>query len=35
MHHRGQLMVVVRMIGITPHLTRRMEEVIASVKAGR
>ena len=24
MHHRGQLMVLQRMIGITPHLTRQM-----------
>ena len=35
MHHRGQLMVVERMLGITPHLTRRMEEVIAAAQAGR
>jgi uncharacterized damage-inducible protein DinB len=38
MHHRGQLMVVERMLGITPHLTRQMEERIAamqSVPAGR
>ncbi len=34
MHHRGQLMVVERMLGITPHLTRRMEEMIASARAG-
>ena len=33
MHHRGQLMVVERMLGITPHLTRRMEEVIAAARA--
>jgi len=26
MHHRGQLMLMQRMIGITPHLTRQMEE---------
>jgi uncharacterized damage-inducible protein DinB len=26
MHHRGQLMLVQRMLGITPHLTRQMEE---------
>ena len=25
MHHRGQLMLVERMIGITPHLTREQE----------
>jgi len=26
MHHRGQLMLVQRMLGITPHLTRQREE---------
>ena len=26
MHHRGQLMLAERMLGITPHLTRQMEE---------
>ena len=38
MHHRGQLMVVERMLGITPHLTRHMEKRIAamqSAQAGR
>jgi uncharacterized damage-inducible protein DinB len=38
MHHRGQLMVVERMLGIKPHLTRQMEERIAamqSAQAGR
>jgi uncharacterized damage-inducible protein DinB len=35
MHHRGQLMVVERMLGVTPHLTRRMEAVMASARAGR
>ena len=35
MHHRGQLMVVERMLGITPHLTRRMEERIASMQAAQ
>ena len=29
MHHRGQLMLVERMLGITPHLTRRMQEHMA------
>jgi uncharacterized damage-inducible protein DinB len=33
MHHRGQLMVIQRMLGITPHLTRQMEERIAAMKA--
>jgi uncharacterized damage-inducible protein DinB len=35
MHHRGQLMVVERMLGITPHLTRRMEAFVAAAQAGR
>lgn len=26
MHHRGQLMLIERMLGIVPHLTRRMQE---------
>jgi len=26
MHHRGQLMVLERMLGIVPHLTRQMQE---------
>jgi uncharacterized damage-inducible protein DinB len=26
MHHRGQLMLIERMLGITPHLTRQMQE---------
>ena len=26
MHHRGQLMLIERMLGITPHLTRQREE---------
>ena len=29
MHHRGQLMLVQRMIGLVPHLTRRMQERMA------
>src|SRR5690349_10185481 len=35
MHHRGQLMVVERMLGIKPHLTRQMEERIASMQAAQ
>jgi len=35
MHHRGQLMVVQRMLGITPHLTRHMEERIAAMQAAQ
>jgi uncharacterized damage-inducible protein DinB len=29
MHHRGQLMVMQRMLGMTPHLTRQMQERMA------
>lgn len=31
MHHRGQLMMMQRMIGLTPHLTRQMQERIAAM----
>lgn len=30
MHHRAQLMVVERMIGLVPHLTRHMQERMAA-----
>lgn len=30
MHHRGQLMLIQRMLGLTPHLTRRRQEVRAA-----
>src|SRR5580698_4765102 len=33
MHHRGQLMIVERMIGIVPHLTRNMQAMIAQMQA--
>ena len=33
MHHRGQLMLIERMIGITPHLTRAQEERRAAMMA--
>ena len=29
MHHRGQLMLVQRMLGLVPHLTRQMQERMA------
>ena len=35
MHHRGQLMVVERMLGITPHFTRQMEERIAAMQSAQ
>jgi len=30
MHHRGQLMLLQRMIGIVPHLTRQRQEQMAA-----
>lgn len=33
MHHRGQLMVVQRMLGMVPPLTRHMQERIAAIRA--
>jgi uncharacterized damage-inducible protein DinB len=33
MHHRGQLMLIERMLGIVPHLTRQMEERWARMQA--
>ena len=33
MHHRGQLMLIERMLGITPHLTRENEARRASMQA--
>lgn len=32
MHHRGQLMVIERILGIVPHLTRQREEHIAAMQ---
>ena len=34
MHHRGQLMLIERMLGIVPHLTRQMQERLASAARG-
>ncbi len=33
MHHRGQLMLLQRMIGLVPHITRRMQERMAQSAA--
>lgn len=33
MHHRGQLMLMQRMIGLVPHLTRQMQERMAQHQA--
>jgi len=35
MHHRGQLMLIERIIGITPHLTRDMEARIAEMQKAK
>jgi uncharacterized damage-inducible protein DinB len=32
MHHRGQLMLIERILGITPHLTRQMQERMARMQ---
>jgi uncharacterized damage-inducible protein DinB len=33
MHHRGQLMLIERIIGIVPHLTREMQARMAAAGA--
>ncbi len=33
MHHRGQLMLIERMLGIVPHLTRQQQERMAAMQA--
>jgi uncharacterized damage-inducible protein DinB len=33
MHHRGQLMLIERMLGIVPHLTRQFQQRIAARQA--
>lgn len=33
MHHRGQLMLIERILGITPHLTRQAQERLARMQA--
>jgi hypothetical protein len=30
MHHRAQLMLIQRMVGIVPHITRQMQERMAA-----
>jgi uncharacterized damage-inducible protein DinB len=35
MHHRGQLMLVQRMLGLTPHMTRHMQERVAAMRAAQ
>jgi uncharacterized damage-inducible protein DinB len=33
MHHRGQLMLMERMVGVVPHLTRQQQERMAQMQA--
>jgi len=35
MHHRGQLMLIERMVGVVPHLTREMNARIEAMMAAR
>jgi uncharacterized damage-inducible protein DinB len=35
MHHRGQLMLIERILGIVPHLTRQVQERMARMQAGK
>jgi uncharacterized damage-inducible protein DinB len=35
MHHRGQLMLMERLLGITPHLTRQMEARMAAMQSAK
>jgi uncharacterized damage-inducible protein DinB len=35
MHHRAQLMLIERQIGIVPHLTRQFNERVAQMRAAR
>jgi uncharacterized damage-inducible protein DinB len=35
MHHRGQLMMMQRMVGLVPHLTRQAQERMAQAQAAR
>ena len=35
MHHRGQLMLIERMLGITPHLTQQMQARMAAMQAAK
>lgn len=32
MHHRGQMMLIERLIGVVPHLTRQMQERMAQMQ---
>ena len=33
MHHRGQLMLIERLVGVVPHLTRAMQARMSAAQA--
>jgi uncharacterized damage-inducible protein DinB len=33
MHHRGQLMLIERLVGVVPHMTREMQARMAAATA--
>jgi len=35
MHHRGQLMLIERQLGIVPHLTKQFEEIVAKMRSAK
>ena len=35
MHHRGQLMLIERQLGIVPHITRQFQERVAQMRAAK
>jgi uncharacterized damage-inducible protein DinB len=35
MHHRGQLMLIERQLGIVPHITRQFHERMAQMQAAK
>jgi uncharacterized damage-inducible protein DinB len=35
MHHRGQLMLIQRQVGIVPHITRQFNERVAAMRAAK
>jgi uncharacterized damage-inducible protein DinB len=35
MHHRGQLMLIERQLGMVPHITRQFSERVAAMRAAR
>jgi uncharacterized damage-inducible protein DinB len=35
MHHRGQLMLIERQLGIVPHLTRQYNQQVAQMQAAK